>query len=144
MSSADWQNTPFTLPLLLTGLLCGWVAYVGWRRRAVPGGAHFAVLMAALGGWALVNLVEKSLVHHEFRRAISPILYLFIVTVPGAWLVFAARFAGQDGWLPPRRVPLLFLEPLLILALVFTNSSHGLIHAATEMKTDGPYAVMVI
>jgi signal transduction histidine kinase/CheY-like chemotaxis protein len=144
MSSADWQNTPFTLPLLLSGLLCGWVAYVGWRRRAVPGAAPFALLMAALAGWALVNLVEKSLVHPEPRRAVGAVLYLFIVTVPGAWLVFAARFAGQDRWLPPRLVPLLFLEPLLTLALVSTNASHGLIYAATEMKTDGPYAVMVI
>jgi signal transduction histidine kinase/ActR/RegA family two-component response regulator len=144
MSSADWQNTPFTLPLLLSGLLCGWVAYVAWRRRAVPGAAQFAVLMAALSGWALINLVEKSLVHYELRRAVSSVLYIFIVSVPGAWLVFAVRFAGQNRWLPPRLVPLLFLEPLLILALVFTNPFHGLIHAATEMKTDGTYAVMVI
>jgi two-component system CheB/CheR fusion protein len=144
MSSADWQNTPFTLPLLLSALLCGWVAYVGWRRRAVPGAGYFAVLMAALGGWAFINLVEKSLVNQEFRRALLPVLYLFIVTVPGAWLVFAARFAGQDRWLPPHLVPLLFLEPLLILALACTNPSHGLIHAATEMQTDGPYAVLVI
>src|SRR5262245_10773442 len=144
MSLADWQNTPFTLPLLLSGLLCGWAAYVGWRRRAVRGAAHFAVLMAALAGWALVNLVEKSLTNHELRRAVSTVLYLFIVTVPGAWLVFAARFAGQDRWLPPRLVPLLFVEPLLTLVLVFTNRSHGLIHAATEMEVGGPYAVMVI
>jgi signal transduction histidine kinase/CheY-like chemotaxis protein len=100
--------------------------------------------MAALAGWALLNLVEKSLVNHELRHAVTPILYLFIVTVPGAWLVFAARFASQDRWMPPRLVPLLLLEPLLIMALVFTNSSHGLIHAATEMNTDGPYAVMII
>ena len=96
MSSADWQNTPFTLPLLLTGLLCGWVAYVGVRRRAVPGAKSFSVLMAALCGWALVNLVEKSLVNPDLRRATSLLLYVFILTVPGAWLVFAARFAGQE------------------------------------------------
>jgi PAS domain S-box-containing protein len=144
MNSADWQNTPFTLPLLLSGLLCGWLAYVSWRRRAVPGAAPLAVLMAALGGWALINLVEKSLVNHELRRAVAAVLYPFIVTVPGAWLVFTARFASQDRWLPQRLVPLLLVEPVLILALVFTNFSHGLIYAATEMKTDGPYAVMII
>jgi two-component system CheB/CheR fusion protein len=141
---ADWQNTPFTLPLLLSGLLCGWVAYVSWRRRAVPGAAPFAVLMAALSGWDFVNLVEKSLINHELRRAVAPVLYLFIVTVPAAWLVFAARFAGQDRWLPRRLVPLLFLEPLLILTLVFTNPLHGLIYADTRMEVDGPYAIMVI
>ena len=96
MKVADWQHTPLTFPLLLSGLLCGWVAYVAWRRRAVPGAAPFAVLTAALAGWALVNLVEKSLVNHELRRAVTPVLYLFIVTVPGAWLVFAARPAAAS------------------------------------------------
>jgi PAS domain S-box-containing protein len=144
MRPADWQNTPFTLPLLLIGLLCGWSAYVGWRRRAFPGAASFAVLMAALAGWALVNLVEKSLVNQDLRRAVSAFVYVFIVTVPGAWLVFAARFARPDRRLSPRVMALLFLEPVLVLGLVFTNSSHGLFRTATEMRTDGPYTIMVI
>jgi N-terminal 7TM region of histidine kinase len=91
MSSGDWQSTPFTLPLVLNGLLCGWVAYVGWRRRAVPGAVPFVLLMAALAGWAFVNLVEKSLVNYDLRLALSLFVHVFIVTVPGAWLVFAAQ-----------------------------------------------------
>jgi PAS domain S-box-containing protein len=144
MKVADWQHTPFTFPLLLSGLLCGWVAYVSWRRRAVPGAAPAALLMGALAGWALVNLVEKSLVHHDLRRAISAFVYVFIVAVPAAWLVFTARFARLDRWLPRRLIPLLFLEPVLSVALALTNPYHGLFYAATEMKTDGPYAVMAI
>src|SRR5271155_4278408 len=113
MRSDDWQSTPFILPLLLSGLLCGWVAYVAWRRKAVPGAGPFAVLMAALSGWALVNLVEKSLVNYDLRRYVALSVHLFIAIVPGAWLVFAARFARQDRWLPRRLVPLLFVEPAL-------------------------------
>jgi two-component system CheB/CheR fusion protein len=144
MRWGDWQNTPFTLPLLLIGLLCARAAYVGWRRRAFPGAAPFAVLMAALAGWTLVNLVEKSLVDHDARRAVSAFIYVFIVTVPGAWLVFAASFATLDRWIPRWLVPLLFVEPVFVLAMVFTNSLHGLFRTATEMRTEGPYAVMVI
>jgi PAS domain S-box-containing protein len=144
MTPDDWQNTPFTVPLLLSGLLCGWAAYVGWRRRAFPGAGPFALLMAALAGWALVNLVEKSLVNHDLRRAVSAFVYVFIVTAPAAWLVFAARFSRQDRWLTGRVFALLAVEPALVLALVFTNASHGLFRTATAMRTDGPYAVMVI
>jgi PAS domain S-box-containing protein len=144
MRLADWQNTPFTVPLLLIGLLCGWSAYVGWRRRAFPGAAPFALLMAAMAGWALVNLVEKSLVNHDLRRAFSTFVYVFIVTVPGAWLVFAARFSRHQRWLSRRVVGLLFVEPILVLGLVFTNPFHGLFRTATEMRVDGPYVVMVI
>src|SRR5262249_40390675 len=144
MRSADLQNTPFTLPLVLSGLLCGWVAYVAWRRRAVPGAAPAAVLLAALSGWALLNLLEKSLVDHHLRRAVAAFLYVFIVTVPGAWFVFAARFARQGPWLPRWLIGLLFLEPMLIAALAFTNPYHGFIHAHTEMRMEDDYAVMAI
>jgi signal transduction histidine kinase len=144
MTASDWQYTPFTVPLLVIGLLCGWCAYVGWRRRAFPGAAPFTVLMAALAGWALLNLVEKSLVNYELRRAASVLVYVFIVTVPGAWLVFAARFARRDRWLSPPVIALLFIEPVLALALVFTNPLHGQFRSAATMATDGPYAIMVI
>jgi signal transduction histidine kinase len=100
--------------------------------------------MAALAGWALVNLVEKSLVNHDLRRAVSAVVYVFIVTVPGAWLVFAARFARQDRWLSRRVVGALFIEPVLALILVFTSPLHGLFRTATAMSTEGPYAIMVI
>jgi len=144
MTLSDWQSTPFIFPLLLSGLLCGWMAYFGWRRRAVPGAAPLALLMAALAGWALVNLVEKSLVRYEPRRALAAIDYIFVVTVPGTWLVFAARFAGQDRWLTRRWISLLFIEPVLILVLTFSSAYHGLIYAATWMDNDGPYAIMTI
>jgi PAS domain S-box-containing protein len=144
MRLADWQNTPFTVPLLLIGLLCGWSAYAGWRRRAFPGAAPFALLMAAMAGWALINLVEKSLVNYDLRQAVSTFVYVFIVTVPGAWLVFAARFSRHERWLSRPVLGLLFVEPVLVLGLVFTNPFHGLFRAATEMRADGPYVVMVI
>ena len=144
MTWADWQSTPFTFPLLLSGLLCCWVAYVGWRRRAVPGAVPFVVLMSALAGWALVNLVEKSLVNHDLRRAFAVLVYVFIVVVPGAWLVFAAQFARQDRWLSRRILLLLCVEPIVILVLALTNNYHGLIHSATEMRTDATHTVMAI
>src|SRR5262249_26497457 len=86
----------------------------------------------------------KSLVHHALRRVVAAFVYVFIVTVPGAWLVFAARFARRDSWLPRRLVRLLFLEPVLIVALAFTNPYHGLIPPPTAVKPARPYAVMVI
>ncbi len=144
MTLADWQNTPFTIPCLLIGLLCAWVAYVAWRRRSVPEAVPFAVLLAAIAGWTLLSVVEMSLVRHEFRRFVSTLVYVFIVTTPAAWLAFAVRFARLDhGWVQ-RALPLLFVEPVLVLSLAFTDRFHGLFRASTTMRTDGPYAVMYV
>lgn len=144
MAAADWQNTPFTVPCLLTGLFCAWVAYVAWRRRSVPEAVPFAVLLAAIAGWTLLGLVEKSLVRHEQTRFVSTLVYVFIVTTPAACLTFAVRFARLDrGWVR-RALPLLVVEPVAVLALAFTDAYHGLFRAATEMHTAGPYAVMCV
>jgi PAS domain S-box-containing protein len=64
--------------------------------------------------------------------------------VPAAWFAFAVRFSRQDRWLPPRALPLLLIEPVLVLVLVFTDHWHGLFRVSTEMSTSGPYAIMVI
>src|SRR5262249_17568270 len=37
-----------------------------------------------------------------------------------------------------------FVEPLLVLLLVFTDHWHGLFRSATEMGRSGPYAIMII
>jgi signal transduction histidine kinase len=100
--------------------------------------------MAALSCWALLNLVEKSLVNYEWRRFLALFLHVFIVVIPTGWLVFAARYAGRDGWLTHPMWAVLCIEPVLTLVLVATNGFHGLIHAATEMRDDGPFAVMAI
>jgi PAS domain S-box-containing protein len=144
MGRADWQITPFSLPFLLIGLLCAWTAYVSWRRRSVPEAAPFAVLMAAIAGWTLLDLVEKSLVNYEWRRAVSTLSYVCIVTTPAAWLAFAVIFSRQDRPWVRRAWPLLFIHPALVLGLAFTDSRHGLFRATTEMTMDGPYAVMSI
>src|SRR5262245_48170976 len=115
MGRADWQITPFSLPFLLIGLLCAWTAYVSWRRRSVPEAAPFAVLMAAIAGWTLLDLVEKSLVNYEWRRAVSSLSYVCIVTTPAAWLAFAVIFSRQDRPWVQRAWPLLFIHPALVL-----------------------------
>jgi PAS domain S-box-containing protein len=144
MSFADWQNTPFTFPLLLNGFLCAWLALVAWRRSAVPGTPFFALLMTAVAGWSVVNLLEKSLVAYEPRRAASTFVYLFIVLVPAAWFAFAVRFSRRERWLPRWALPLLLVEPVLVLVLAFTDRWHGLFRAATEMDRSGPYAIMIV
>lgn len=144
MFAGAWQYTPLTVPLLLTGLLCAWVAYVAWRRQSVPESFPFAVLMAAIAGWTLLSVVEKSLVALGPRRAVSTWVYVFIVTTPGAWLAFTVRFARLDrGWVR-KALPLLFVEPLLVLGLAFTDTHHGWFRVETAMQTDCPVAIMAV
>ncbi|MFO0947142.1 MAG: histidine kinase N-terminal 7TM domain-containing protein [Planctomycetota bacterium] len=144
MNLPRMQATPFTVPFLVIGVLMAWLTYVSWRRRCFPGALSFTFLLAAISGWTLINGIEKSLVDHEWRRGVSTFLYLFIVTTPAAWFVFAVRYSRRDGWLNRRTAWLLFLEPLAVLLLAFTDSLHGLFRANTRMTDDGGMAVMLV
>ncbi len=132
-TSADWQYTPLTVLFLLTGLLCGYVAYVAWRRRAVPGAVPFAVLMTGIAGWTLFDAVEKAAANYQLRYFFSTLTYLFLVLTPNAWFAFAVRFSRRDRWLTPRLVALLFIHPIVVTTLALTDHWHGLLRAHTEI-----------
>ena len=52
------QASPYLLPLLLTAVLSVLLALLIWRRRHAPGAAPLAVLMCAVGLWALAYMLS--------------------------------------------------------------------------------------
>jgi PAS domain-containing protein len=63
--------------------------------------------------------------------------YLGIAAVPLAWLVFALRYTGREGWLTRRNLALLAALPLVTLLLVWTNEAHGLVWSSTRLGAPG-------
>ena len=66
--------------------------------------------------------------------------YLGIVSTPVLWLIFAARYSGNDSWLTPVNRALLFIIPVLSVALVATNNLHHLFYSSAKLQfLDGYY-----
>ena len=87
----------------------------------------FAILMAALACWAAGYALELGSSGLEAKMLWVKIQYFGIVTVPPAWFVLVLQYAGRERWITKTVVAALCVEPLITLALAWTNEWHGLI-----------------
>ena len=90
------------------------------------------MLMTAIAFWTLAYTFEVAAGSYETKLFWARLQYLGILAVPPMWLVFSLAYADRKDWLKSRTYALLAIEPVIILALVWTNDSHHLIWLQTE------------
>jgi len=133
----NWGENLFSLPLLITAIISAALAVYAWRRRAIPGGTAFFVLMAAVAEWSFsyaLELGDASLASKLFWVRVE---YFGIVTIPAAWLIFSLQYTGLRQLLARRTLVFLAIMPVLTLLLVWTNRQHGLIWSEIHFDQSG-------
>src|SRR5581483_3168179 len=136
------QSSPYILPLVVTAMLLVPLALLLRRRRGAPGVGPLAALMLGVALWSLtyaVSLAQPELSAQLFWVNMS---YLGIGLVPASWLAFALEYVGLGAWLTRRRLALLAIEPLLVLALASTNGLHLLFRTQVRLLNVGAYLVL--
>src|SRR5918997_1226210 len=138
----DWGYTLYAIFLFGAAALLVLFAFRAWGHRGTPGAAALAVLMVAGAVWAVAYGLSLGTAEPSMRVLWGEIKYLGIVAVPLAWLVFALQYTGREGWVRRRTLALLAVEPVVALALIFTNEAHGLFWSSKESGTTGPYSTI--
>ncbi|MFK7804308.1 MAG: histidine kinase N-terminal 7TM domain-containing protein [Anaerolineae bacterium] len=141
------QLNNIVLSLFFTALLTSILAVGSWQRRSMGTWANsFTVLLIAAAVWSFGYALEIGLSNLETVILWAKLQYFGIVAAPVAWFTFARQYAGRaksasnpfESW----RLRLAII-PAITLLLVFTNESHGLIWASTEINSAGPYSTLV-
>lgn len=122
-----YAYTPHIWPSVLTVLLLITLSVYSWRRRNVPGALVFAIycllgvplLVCKTIGYLVVDFETK-----VFWFRVENIWWLPVAT---ALTCFILEYAWPQRWLTRRNLLLLFLAPLLVLALILTNDFHHLL-----------------
>ncbi len=131
-----WQYAPVVWIYVSGAVLAGCMAGYGWRRRAVPGAAAFALMQtgAALwsAGYALV-ISHSDLASIEFFANVT---WTGVVIEVPATLALGLQFI-RSGKLSRRALIWQSLVPAITLVLVWTNSFHGLIRHSIRLWTRG-------
>ncbi len=132
----------YTLPLIAaTALLLGLIGYI-WRRRHVPGGWQLILLGCAGAIWSAFYALELAMAAQPIAVLWAKFQYVGIVTVPVAWLLFAWGYGGRTRQ-PSRTVLLLlWVVPLVTLALVWTNELHHLVWPNISLDTSALIPVL--
>jgi PAS domain S-box-containing protein len=136
------QSTPYILPLVITAILLVPLALLLWRRRGAPGVGPLAVLMLGVALWSLTYAISLAQVTLSAQLFWINMSYLGIGLVPASWLAFALEYVGLGAWLTRRRLALLAIEPLLALALAWTNDLHLLFRTQIRLIDVGTYLVL--
>ncbi len=137
-----WQYTPYNFPLALTGLLSLVVAVYIWRHRNQPGAKPLCLLMVVIALWSLGAALEKAAVVLDAKMLWIGVLYFGVVSVPGAWFYFALQYSGRRIHL--RNWTWLFIEPLVVLAVVWTPSLHKFYWSSIELVRDGDFTAVAL
>lgn len=113
--------------LFASGIICLVVVLVVWQmRRNSPGAVPLVVLMAALAWWDLTYALFWAGLPGRTPYFWLDITFIGVTIVPGAVLAFAIQVVQKEKWLKPPFVLGLFIEPLLINILMWTDPWHNL------------------
>ena len=135
-----WMPAVFAGALVVSAATTTVLGVAAWRVREAPGATSFVGLMAAVTVWTTAYLV--ALVRAPGGRFLwEQIQWFGVVLVPVFFLGFAMDYLGHDdrirGVLAAVSVP-----SLAMLALVWTNSWHGLVWREQAVHTVGGLEVV--
>ena len=116
---------PFFL-LIVSAIISLGLAVYAWSRRQTRGAKPFCLMMVALTVWLLSYSLEIITFDVTQRLFWSRMTFWGVTVVPVVWLLFSLDYTGRDKWLTRRNIALLFVEPAIILVLIWTNASHRL------------------
>jgi PAS domain S-box-containing protein len=127
------QINAYTIILLVSAAVSGWLAVFAWRRRSVTAGTELALLMLAIALWSLFQGFEGMATTHLTKMLWGSLSYLGSQTTPVFFLLFALRYTQQDRWLTARRIALLWVIPFVSIVLVFTSGVQHLVWSSVTL-----------
>ena len=113
--------------LLLTSALSVFAAWLVWDRRAVTGGTSLALFMLAAAVWSLAAALEASATGLQAKILFSTLEYVGSGSCGVLFLLVASHFSHKTNWLTPFHRAVIWILPVLGVALAATNALHGLV-----------------
>jgi diguanylate cyclase (GGDEF)-like protein/PAS domain S-box-containing protein len=112
------QYHPYSLFLAISALIT-LIAFIITRQRTAPGSLALSGMLLGMFIWGFAYALAWALIPLNLKILALKIMYIGVVSVPGLFLVFTLRITHRDHWLTFRNNVLLFVEPVIMLILVW-------------------------
>jgi signal transduction histidine kinase len=130
-------------PLIAAFILSGIAIYLRrfWKVRA----AHPCMALLWLGAcWALISAFTTSATSLPLRVTLLHLQFMPAAFTSVAALALTLEFSGRGPWLTRAHVALLFIVPIVAIALEWTSQVHTLFRFDYKMDLSGPLPVMLM
>ncbi|MBP7690377.1 MAG: diguanylate cyclase [Anaerolineales bacterium] len=118
------NSLAYTLALLGAAAIAAWVARISWQRHPAPAARPLAVFLLGNLVWVFTYALYWLLLPAPGAEMWLNATYLGAVISPTAMLVTTLHFTGRGAWLTRRRLGWLLVEPILTLAVMWTDPWH--------------------
>ncbi|MDR5657025.1 histidine kinase N-terminal 7TM domain-containing protein [Halodesulfurarchaeum sp. HSR-GB] len=124
------MTTPLILlaALSLSIVLGSAAAILAWREGPEPGARPLAFLLVGQVWWSISSFFRLRAATVESKLFWLMVLWVGVVIIPLAWLLFALEYSGRDRFLKTKYLALITPIPLLTILLVATGSFHDLLN----------------
>lgn len=131
-------NILYSTALLTAGICCFIVGLLVLQRRPfMPGSIPLIVFILAMCWWDISYGIFWGGVLKPSPYFWLDISYIGVVIVPAAFFVFAMQISGRQEWLKTPLLIGLYVEPLLVLVLMWTDPWHNLFFAGKRLENTG-------
>lgn len=135
-------NQPFAWLLLLSSVVPLHMIAIIWRKRNVPGARSVLVFLAAMTVWSLGYAFELFNTRLEVLLFMAKLQWIGVTIVPVAYALFAFQYTHRREWLAVSNIILLFVEPVVMLLVVFTNELHGFLYERASVGMVDGFAML--
>lgn len=135
------QLHPFSIVLAVSAFATLTVFMLA-RRRTAPGVWALKGILAGMFIWGGSYALTWTVVSLEQKIFWLKVMYIGVLMVPGMFLILTLRITHRNGWVTFRNITLLFLEPALILIILWI--SPRLVFSSIESAVKDGYQVMAL
>lgn len=120
------------------------IASLAARRRSAPGASALSLLLLGMAIWSACYATRWLDISIEAKLFWFRVMFIGVASIPILFLTFALEFTGNESWLTPRNLILLYILPFISLVLQWTNPSHHLLYQSLNILPDNESMVMEI
>jgi PAS domain S-box-containing protein len=138
-----YQYIPYIWPLIISGIMTFTLGvYILIRYHHAKYSFTFAISMFVITLWSIPNALEMAAVTLPVKLFWANIQYVAYSFCPVTLLILVMQFTGQDKHFKDKRLLYLFIIPVMIQILVWTNNAHSLIRYDVKLDSEGPFPVI--
>jgi len=137
----QWSANPYFQPLLIAGLIGLLNILFISRRLRVPGALPLLGMGVAVSEWAIAYAMEMASQNISMQIFWGKVQYFGIVSVSVSFLLFAVTYVQYQKILRSKWLWLIWVFPMVCIALVWTNDSHHLIWTWITQMDFGSYVI---
>jgi diguanylate cyclase (GGDEF)-like protein/PAS domain S-box-containing protein len=132
---------PFVIPLFISAIITGGLAWYSSSLRGVPGLRYFRLSLLLTSFWSLSYAVELLLPTFSSKVVASNLAYTAIAGLPLAWLATVMNYTN-NGKHFSRLFPLLVIIPFFTILFVWVQPLRHFLIQKVNLDTNGAFPIL--